>query len=447
MNKHRNKYIDWKYKKFGNPIEIILENFPESTNIFFFSMSNDLTIPILRRFITVKWDWGFLSRDAFSSKEILNNLDLPWKWDWYSSNKTLCLSFVKNNLHLNWNWQKISENPAIKAKDIIENPDLPWVFRLRIGIRVYGGLSFNPNITLGLIHKYFEKDWIRSSVSVYVNLNDSEMSLETFNTLHPEYLDFSSLSRNQTLNIDLVLKLINENWDWFSISENSNITTTDIENNLTLPWKWKKISRNINLTEEFVDKYHKKGWNWESICRIRNLSLKFIYKYKEKFKRYGWLCLSSNPNFATIENVQSEEFKFFQDKICWFSFSENIRLTCDVLELFQDKPWDLEGLARNKTISLELIEKHKEKFELEELWETHFSTNIVLIYDILCKKNKKYMSKLDWTFATGFLTDDNTELFSINISKDIKTNREKVCLNLNFSKNLNQIVCLYVGYK
>ena len=62
--------------------------------------------------------------------------------------------------------------------------------------------------------------------------------------------------------IIFINKYPNKPWDWSWISENENITMDMIETYHTLPWDWKSISRNPNLTLKMIEKNPTMPWNW-----------------------------------------------------------------------------------------------------------------------------------------------------------------------------------------
>ena len=61
-------------------------------------------------------------------------------------------------------------------------------------------ISYNPNITMGMIEQYPDKEW-----------------------------DWERISQNPNLTIEFVDKYPDKPWDWYNISQNPNITWDIIE--------------------------------------------------------------------------------------------------------------------------------------------------------------------------------------------------------------------------
>ena len=50
--------------------------------------------------------------------------------------------------------------------------------------------------------------------------------------------------------------------NWSGLSQNLNITMEIIENNPDKNWDWSYVSRNPNITMEIIEKYPNKPWDW-----------------------------------------------------------------------------------------------------------------------------------------------------------------------------------------
>ena len=83
-------------------------------------------------------------------------------------------------------------------------------------------LTKNPNITWKNIKNNLDKPW-----------------------------DFKILSNCNKINWDIIKNNINLDWNWFNLSKRDDITWNIISNNFNFPWNWKAISRfgdiNINI--------------------------------------------------------------------------------------------------------------------------------------------------------------------------------------------------------
>ena len=73
------------------------------------------------------------------------------------------------------------------------------------------------------------------------------------------------------------------NWSW--ISQNPNITMEMIEKYPDKPWNWDMISRNSNITMEFIEKLSDKPWNWHYISLNKFSKEKELF-YEKWYKKY-----------------------------------------------------------------------------------------------------------------------------------------------------------------
>ena len=105
-------------------------------------------------------------------------------------------------------------------------------------------------------------------------------------------------------------------WDWTSLSCNENITMEMINGNKDLPWKWKHISHNPNLTLEILNENHKKPWDWQNVSRNENITMEMINLSLSK--QWSWYHISLNPNL-TIEMINCHMNKNWS----WFNISKN----------------------------------------------------------------------------------------------------------------------------
>jgi hypothetical protein len=89
---------------------------------------------------------------------------------------------------------------------INDNPDKPWD---------WSGVSRNPNITMQMINGNPNKPW-----------------------------EWNYISRNPNLTMQMIIDNPDKPWDWFYISSNPNITWQMITDNPNKPWDWENISFN-----------------------------------------------------------------------------------------------------------------------------------------------------------------------------------------------------------
>ena len=100
----KKKYINWKYEKEGNPLEVLLELFPKK-----------------------KWNWNNVSYNPnITITYILAHPNLPWEWICVSQNRNISLSDILSHPELPWDWGYVSKNPNTTVKDILSHPELLW---------------------------------------------------------------------------------------------------------------------------------------------------------------------------------------------------------------------------------------------------------------------------------------------------------------------------------
>ena len=113
-------------------------------------------------------------------------------------------------------------------KLLINNPDKPWN---------WSKISCNPNITMEMINNNPDKLW-----------------------------DWSSISSNPKLTMEMINNNPDKPWDWSEISYNPKITMEMINNNPDKPWDWSYISCNPKITIEMINNNPDKPWDWSWVC-------------------------------------------------------------------------------------------------------------------------------------------------------------------------------------
>ena len=86
-------------------------------------------------------------------------------------------------------------------------------------------------------------------------------------------------------------------WDWSGISCNPNITMEIIEKYPDKPWNWNGISCNPNLTMKFIEK------NINKICFISLSENKFTFENKKIKKKEGYMLLEKERSFHKLMNL------------------------------------------------------------------------------------------------------------------------------------------------
>jgi hypothetical protein len=151
--------------------------------------------------------------------------------------------------HLTWDsdaYESVSSNPAITLKDIEDNLDMDWNWEY---------IASNPNIRMYFVKKYkdkFKHAWDRISQNPGITTKDIEDNLE---------LDWNWYHVSKNVNIDInFVKKYKDQLEAFVIA-NPGITMNDIRDNPDVDWDYDDISINPNITFEFIeDNLEKIDW-------------------------------------------------------------------------------------------------------------------------------------------------------------------------------------------
>ena len=108
-------------------------------------------------------------------------------------------------------------------------------------------------------------------------------------TIREEFISFVG----NTL-IQLFKKYPDAQWDYSALSDNLNISIDVVLNHLDKKWKFIKISRHPKITIIDVAKHPKLSWDWAGVCS--QISLAFIEEMPDiKWNLFG---LSQNPELT-----------------------------------------------------------------------------------------------------------------------------------------------------
>ena len=154
-----------------------------------------------------KWLWAKISEASYITNNIIiDNLDLPWKWQHVIKNKNLTLDLFdrlpKNITHQDWVWRDLSCINCLTEDFVKKHNDKSWS---------WADLILNPNIS-----RKFIKDNCNKIISekIYIHpcafipkLADKIFDLEID-------IDYHLLSNNHHLSYDIIKKYENHNWEW-----------------------------------------------------------------------------------------------------------------------------------------------------------------------------------------------------------------------------------------
>ena len=154
-----------------------------------------------------KWLWAKISEASYITNDIIiNNLDLPWKWQHVIKNENLTLDLFdklpKNITHQNWVWRYLSCVSCLTEDFVKKHIDKNWS---------WADLILHPNISRNLIkansHKIkSEKIYIPPCAFVH-KLIDKIFDLDLD-------IDYHLLSNNYHLSYDIINKYKSHKWEW-----------------------------------------------------------------------------------------------------------------------------------------------------------------------------------------------------------------------------------------
>lgn len=235
------------------------------------SKHDRIDLDFLIHFIEKDFDWYYLTDNyscrshnpIYYDKALLENPDLPWKWEIISYNSDLSIETIFKLKDKNWNWMYLTSDQ--KTLDFIDKySDLPWLW-----------YAIDDSIlNTEFIRKYHMKNWN------WTTLTENQFITQDFILEFPDLdYDWHAFGPNELRDIDTIVRFKDENLNWKELSLSCGLTEKDIDNNINLPWDWNSLSMNINISYDFVEKHSDKPWNYTLICMNR-----FQYDYYPTMK-------------------------------------------------------------------------------------------------------------------------------------------------------------------
>lgn len=315
-------------------------------------------VKFLESFPNENWSWFHISKNPNITWDyVQKNLDKPWSKKGLSLNPSITWEIIQANPDFGWNFQALSLNPSITWEIIQANPDFPK----NSGIPTpwdWENISRNPNITWEIILVNPTLPWNRTVAYKYIPMTE-----ETFSTMNktPEF--FGYFSENPSLTLGMILKEPNGNWIWERVSANPGIKMENIieypaypkHPGKMLPWNYGGLSRNPNITWDFIMKNLDKPWNWDCLCMNPNITPEIVkahsftsdcktldyflcnqcrYCRQQKncvwrSKNWDWDYLCENPSFIYGNNPKKNPH--WAGKISGNKFLQNKTVMCNLL--------------------------------------------------------------------------------------------------------------------
>lgn len=357
-------------------------------------INNNVDIEILFKILVHPYTDTNLILEILKDYPKLNSIDI-WNSciinNYSISFDFILLQFIKNNYNLlKLNFSSLSLIIELKYIDLY--PDYQWCF---------SNLSLNPYLTLDFIKKYKDKNW-----------------------------SWYYLSYNEFITFEIVEFFIDKDWDWYGLSNNKNLTFKIVEKYYCkkLRWNWKSISMNKNMTIEIIEKYNNYPWDYYGLSLNPNINLKYIMQNINLNWSWNYLSMNNsilneeilinnlnlNWNWSNICSCIKLSAKFIKQNINkfplwnWREYSNNIYFDFECIDLFPDSNFNWYAISHNPNINLEIYNKYKTKFILNELIDNIYGFH-TFVFDKKIKEYKiKKIEKIDKIFMN----------YS-NISKDL----------------------------
>lgn len=158
----------------------------------------------------VEWvNWDILSFNTNLRLGFIDrNNEKPWDWSRISSNKHLTVKFIKKYIDKPWNWRFMSDNNYINEDIVSSFIDKEWCWYI---------LSTNKNISSDFILRFPDKPWSMYGVSENPNLTESYIMSNI------DILNIKNLSKNKALTLNVVHKNIDYEWVWRDVAVNKGL--------------------------------------------------------------------------------------------------------------------------------------------------------------------------------------------------------------------------------
>ena len=108
--------------------------------------------------------------------------------------------------------------------------------------------------------------------------------------------------------------------------------------------------------------------------------MEIIQKYQNK--PWDWERISENPNI-TMEIIE----KYPINPWSWYGILRNRNITMEIIEKYLNKPWSWYLISENPNITVEFIEKNIDKINFDRLSSNKFTYHNKLVKKRQIRKN------------------------------------------------------------
>lgn len=195
---------------------------------------------------------------------------------------------------------------------------------------------------------------------------------------YEDKIDWTNLSRNTNITIDVVKAFLNKPWSYKLLSMNSGIQIEEIADNLHLPFSMGYASFNPNVTmahiqhpppkvkvtdkETGYDKYYIIA-NKYTLLENPNFSMEYkIANFGLPFLVNNSSVLQHQPDLSIAHiralNDYIKEHNLSDTDLDWFGLSANSAIAIDNVVANLDLPWSAEGLSSNQNTTIYVMQKY-----------------------------------------------------------------------------------------
>jgi hypothetical protein len=364
-------------------------------NYYKLSRNENLTWTMIKNNPTKNWHWYAISGHNNITLDIIeqypNDSIAPgcpkWNHHTLTHNPNMTFEFIIKHPEIDWDWYHINQN--IVTPEIFEE----YQNIHELGFPKWSYRSFVTNKSF--ISSKYINDILKHSLFLtqYVPLEQLEKIIEEHKN-HSVHDVFYFVSHNKNLTIDIIKKYPDENWVWPEIS--TFIALDIIEkypNDSIKPgvptWNFDSLVQNPNLTIEFVDKYETGSdfywrWDYSKLMCHDNITMDILSTHKI-------LCIFNQSAFIRNKNVTldfiNKNLRIITNTLDEYNkeiFYSHPLVTLDYMENIQSN-WDLTGILLNPNLLPTTYNCYKtyKKYKYFPLVQG-YENKIANIMDLLC---------------------------------------------------------------
>lgn len=280
------KYINSK----PNILSILLERYPDKNWNYHYLSENPYAIEYIKNHPEITWDWDCLKYNInidIDSVFIYRNVN--WDWKFLTTMPNMTMDIIAKYPQLPWHYNCISDNPSITCKDITKYPRIVWKYK---------SLSCNTNITEDFIRKNIDLEWDWYRLSKNPNLSKMFLNDDKFKKIYSDVVNINNinLSIDPNLTVGILEKYIDKNWDWDYISANNKNLTPEFIEKYKQYFNFTYLSQNPSVTVEIIENNLNEDWSLYNIFKNPNIPLE--YSTKKSANNIDWKQVSSNSNIT-----------------------------------------------------------------------------------------------------------------------------------------------------